>query len=596
MPFFDRFWWLQTLAAVLLLACGPALIVGYFLYFYPIEEDLGEGHMPTLAFAFVFGAICVVLAFIMAERSFRAQERLRRRRLALAGDSAVMPPSVLVVDAAKAPDVTREPLVVMWRPRRGSMIVNRILLAGFIFASLVILGTPVLVLTHQSDPDTYVGGPWWLPTLLFTVELGVIGIVTLQGLPKALGTRMGVTASDAGVAWRTPWRRQRFLRWQDARLLEVTPTGNMNLAHECILYGGDGGRRFVRWQDYGNDIGIPGFPSLGKQDYVPDGISPDEMARRTRAMLDLVAARTGLTPRTLHRRLQPADVARLPRPGAIASRAPFLVMGLLLLGLAAAAALFPPVALDRTLDLVSALALALAGGSCVSFALVLAPVLARDLERTPVAEEGTTSPTPPSQPFLQPGEAYVLPFGIPPLVRPSVALGGALLAVGGIPGYLWLVAWIPALFAPVVSGAGTPPPWDGEAVLGLVLVSFGIFGIMLLWITLFGKALSEREIRADAAGLHLRLAGVRRDLPWDRVESLTLVTSAGRPQVYRVGGNSSKTELGWPARPTRWSRPPKEGHPISPDALAALVTQQCGVPLATADQNRVAQAPASRKS
>lgn len=607
MPFFDRFWWLQTLAAILLLALGAFIVVGYILYFYPLEEELGEAHAPTIALALVIAVVFVVLALIAAERSFRAQERRRRRQRALAGDLAAMPPSRITVDAAKAPDVTHEPLTVMWRPRTSSIVSNRIVLACVILVILIFLGFAVFVLIHQPDPDPYVGGLGWLVPLFFTVEFGLIGVVTLQELPKALGTRTGVTATAAGVTWRTPWRRQRFVRWQDARLFEVIPTGKLDLARAYILYSesDNGTRRFVRWQDYGNDleISLPGFPALGKQDYVPDGISPDEMAGRTRAILDLVAARTGPTPRTLHRGLQPADVARLLRPGAIASRAPFLVMGLFLLGLAVTSARFPPVALDGALDLVSALALALAGCSCLLFALLLAPLLARDLERErmPFAEGLAASappaplptpPTPPSQLSLRPGEAYVLPFGIPPFVRPSVALGGALLVVGGIPGYLWLVAWLPALFAPVVSGSGvgTTPLWDSANILGLVLTSFGLFGLLLLWTALFGRALREREIRADAAGLHLHLAGLHRDLSWEAVESLTLVTSKGRPQLYRIVGNSGKTDLGWPAQPNRWSRPPREHHPISPNALAALVAQQSGVPLTTADGHRVAPA------
>jgi hypothetical protein len=590
MPFFDRLWWLQTLAAVLLLAFGAAIIAGYFVSMYPLEEELGEGHMPFLAIALVLAAVFVVLALVVAERSFRAQERRRRRRIALAGDVAAMPLSRIVVDAAQAPDVTHEPLVVMWRPRTGSVIGNRILLALFIFASLVVLGIAALVLTDQPNPDPYDGQFQWLPPLLFTLELGLIGIVTLQELPKALGTRTGITASAAGVTWRTPWRRQRFLRWQDARLLEVIPTGKLDLAREYILYGD--GRRFVRWQDYGNDIGIPGFPSMGKQDYIPDGISHEEMDRRIRAVQDLVVARTELVPRTLHRGLQPPDVIRLPRPGASASRAPLLVMGLLLLGLGVASALFPPIALDKTIDLVSALALVLAGCLCLFFALLFAPLLAREQAQV-INPEGMVPPTLPSHLFLQPGEAYILPLGIAPFVGRSIVLGGALLTVGGIPGYLWLVAWMAAFFTPIVSGVSTPPPWDGETILGLVLVSFGIFGLMLLGALGSGR-LSGQDIRADSAGLHLRLAGLRRDVPWDRVESLTLVTSDGRPQVYRVGGNSGKTDLGWPARPSRWSHPPRVGQPISPSALATLVVQQSGVQLTTADENRMAPTPAVR--
>src|SRR5260221_6905040 len=182
------------------------------------------------------------------------------------------------------------------------------------------------------------------------------------------------------------------------------------------------------------------------------------MGRRTRAMLNLVAARTGLTPRTLHRRLQPVDIARLARSGAIAGRVSFLAMGLILLGLAAAVVLFPLAGSNDILNLVSAGSLALLGCFGIVLGLIFPLLFARNQERVAVspADQGPVSlDIVPTQLFLRPEDAYAVSYGSPPLLRLNFLFVGVLLTLACLPAVPWVVAAVPAIFPPIVS-PGSP--------------------------------------------------------------------------------------------------------------------------------------------
>src|SRR6185437_10104300 len=133
-------------------------------------------------------------------------------------------------------------------------------------------------------------------------------VAIVLAAPLALRLRTGVMFTREGVKERTRWGLQRFLRWEDARLFEVEAIQTLN--RHYTLYGPHGA---VSWRDE-----IPAYDSEAVQqrdheNYVPDGISPEEMSRRLRAALDLVTARTGLAPRTLSATLQVGASATRPK-------------------------------------------------------------------------------------------------------------------------------------------------------------------------------------------------------------------------------------------------------------------------------------------
>src|SRR5262249_30277811 len=134
-------------------------------------------------------------------------------------------------------------------------------------------------------------------------------------------------------------------------------------------------------------------------------------------------------------------------------------------------------------------------------------------------------------------------------------------------------------------GAG-PLNSIGASILAWLLLALGGGGLAIVWATLFrfGKTFGRREIRADASGLHLHLA-VSIDVPWDSIQTLTLLQRNGQPLAYRVTGNSGKADFTWRARLGRWSLLAKDATPISPAALAILVTRQSGIALQTVEED-----------
>src|SRR5262249_49318048 len=156
----------------------------------------------------------------------------RLRRKALAGDPAAVPPSRLVVDAARAPEANDLPITLEWRRRPRS----REWLGPLFFcvASISFLGVevgpalfggplggvdPCTRMVHELETnasglvlDIFFG----LLVLTFAV-LGLAALVSVLTTP--LGPAYGVIADDAGIsALRFKGQRPR-LPWRDIRLV-----------------------------------------------------------------------------------------------------------------------------------------------------------------------------------------------------------------------------------------------------------------------------------------------------------------------------------------------------------------------------------------
>jgi hypothetical protein len=102
----------------------------------------------------------------------------------------------------------------------------------------------------------------------------------------------GIVADEEGIEERTRCGDRRRMRWEDARLLEVRKPQSDGLAIEYILYRRHGA---IKW--------ATDYPTLCG-DTIPDGMTRQEMLGRERALVALIAARTGLVPRTFERTLQ----------------------------------------------------------------------------------------------------------------------------------------------------------------------------------------------------------------------------------------------------------------------------------------------------
>ena len=117
-----------------------------------------------------------------------------------------------------------------------------------------------------------------------------------------------------------------MVRWEDARLLEVGLENNQY--RQYSIYAANGA--FARWMDY-LPTGAIGATSLERTSwYMPDSGSNEDMSRRLREALALVAARVGLAPPTFVGGLKEKTTTTEPRTVPIGGLL-FIVVFLLIL-------------------------------------------------------------------------------------------------------------------------------------------------------------------------------------------------------------------------------------------------------------------------
>jgi hypothetical protein len=188
-------------------------------------------------------------------------------------------------------------------------------------------------------------------------------------------------------------------------------------------------------------------------------------------------------------------------------------------------------------------------------------------------------------PDLVDGARYVMPLPGSYLSRSWSVAFGLLLLIGGIPGIILLcllaAEYLSVLFFPsrvtelLASFPHTPSAF---AVAALSFCAAAI-GLGLASIALASNKPWRKQVQASADGLCVENGAITRTLPWDAIETLTLITVGSTPKTYLVTGDTGKISLSWPAQPnTRLgSVPPKGATLLAPDALAALIEQQPGV-------------------
>ncbi|HEY7019931.1 MAG TPA: hypothetical protein VH349_02365, partial [Ktedonobacterales bacterium] len=440
MPFLDRSWWLR-------IAGGLALIIATLLLANAYSASTrtsrsaavssGSGPWPGAIFT-LLPLLAIVVALWWGYGAWRARQRAIARSQALAGKLDAMPFAAFSGDPAQAPDLSSEPLVIMWRPnqkiQRAIWLIALLTLAldiVIIYGARALMGVKLPVSVNFAS--------FWPRLALISAILLLVAlhVALLLAAPLALRLRTGATFTKAGVQERSPWGLRRFLRWEDARLFEVEAIQTLNRRY--TLYSSHGA---VSWRDE-----IPAYDSEAVQqrdheNYVPDKIAPEEMSRRLRAALGLVAARTGLAPRTLSPTLQPrASSARAKAPSMRMGRLRLPATGPLgstLLSSMILPLFFLPAALgvafvfwqpahSPTVNILSAMGLVAASEILlVALALSLSGVVV--LKRTGRPAEREESPD------LADGASYVMPLPGSYLSRSwSVALG-LLLLIGGIPG------------------------------------------------------------------------------------------------------------------------------------------------------------------
>jgi hypothetical protein len=301
----DRFWWVQRVGGALLVLGGligaiSAVILGLDLSQLTSDSPVVSQvwHLETQKTFLQAGefALLTIIGIFDIRESFPAHERVLRRRRALEGEQEAMRRANVKVDRRHAPDLVDGSLELLGRatPLNGRIMTTIIAIIVVIFGPLALLFWYLAYCTATNTPP--IGSTYLEPMSplervgVVAVTLGVgAGLAFLVGfviwiLPWEWGRPVGVVADDEGL-WDYPkGGRKRFLRWDEVRLLEVTG----RLYHQYKLYGQES---VATWSD-------GPLSSL-----VTYGLTKQEFGERHQALLDLIAARTGLVPRMLDKKL-----------------------------------------------------------------------------------------------------------------------------------------------------------------------------------------------------------------------------------------------------------------------------------------------------
>jgi hypothetical protein len=569
MPFLDRHWWLHAL-----LALGASLFLLFWALVWLIltfNIPLYYDWQPLLTGAF-FLVVCVVTPIALVQSTLAARHRARVRKAAWLGALDRIPLATIHVDAAHAPDLSDEPLLLRWRPSRTRRIMLWIVgiftvaigVGALVFAALFLF-TPLLSSAPPIGPIPY---PVFQASILLAFTIFAFTF-PISFLGEAFGRQRSTLFTPEGVEERTQWGRRRALRWDEARLLEVRSLGT--IARQYILYGPSG--RFVRWMD-ALPQGVIGAPSAASvSNFAPDGVSNEEMSRRLRGALAAVSARTGLSLRTFDGKLQPRKetAARSGRWGMTALGIVLLVVIVIPFGLLCLGIVLSPLFLGGYILLwqpsTSALVPYVGGGALVSAGVLTLAWMVVELVVSGASTRNTPQTEPsalPAEPFSSPTQVFALRIAQPWYQAAFTLFIPLFLTIGGIAGIM-------ALFM------GPFPLEDTHLWVGLLAGFCGLFGVVgLLTRVSFGLR-KITTIAASKEGLRTRERRRTFALPWEAVETVTISTVKGVPISYRVGGDIGKIAIVWKADAPQTSQRTADITALSPADLATLVERCSGV-------------------
>jgi hypothetical protein len=546
MPAADRRW-RQALGLALCIALVCIALAGYYLFVVaPMNVERGGSPFAGLSWSDAWQPvfwIVVVLAIFSSALHARKRERLRQR--AISGQPDAVPPSIIVPDPADALDVSAAPLPLAWRMLRTPHAVL-FSLALLVTLPAATLGSLFLLLWIGIRNAVLVLG---VPIALLMVNLSVYALLMRRRAPHKRLERL--VATHSGLVWQRTGRADVEMPWYDARLVEVWHERQGRHAEPLQGYTLYSRLARIEWR------------ALPAEWIAPEGVTYSELAHRQRQLLDVIAAKTGLMPRTF------ADDLKRPEPGARASRSgvilAFALLGAIcvlvfaaLLGLAVASLLLP----ITPLPVVNAItAASLAGVAVFLTGLLVVAIVTVRRERTAIA-------------------AFSLP-GLPDEIAATTSAAGL-----GYKSGMWahaenivcglLLAWqiVPMCMA-FVSFTTYPASSPQSRVQALVLSGFllcVVVGAGLLWSGLRNRS---TYVWADVEGLHKRDGRHVHFLPWEAVQSVQVEMIAGKAASFEVRG--ATRAIGWPASDAR-ILPPRDddARALTPDELAAVVVERSG--------------------
>lgn len=607
MPTRDRHWRAQMvvgLGLITLAIIAAAILWSIQLMTFQLSDFL-DPYLRTQAISAIVQILLLVgsLLLVGAESwrgGLRARTRYRMRVAAMNGQPDAMPlvrPDIARGAPADAPDLRGAPLSLTWRATTIARIVTIPLFGFFVAVFLGIAGVLVYLLMMVATTPA-VSSVWLGAQLLIYGFLVILcaGCVSLAGLLVVFMSQLfrvqGITATDDGITYYPPYGRSRLLRWEDMRLLELAmPTRNSSSnPNTYILHGVNAA---AEWSE----------PTY-KNAFATYGATNDELERRQQALLDLIAARTGLQPRSCDRELwenysAPQRKARNNLMGCALffGLLLFLVAGLIVFGGLTSSPLLN--------DLVAGDLIALFIGVVITSLRSEARLKRARDESVRVAPIGlaflATDPPRESSSSAIPDRTttYAIVYGSTVFSRLRFSAWGLSLLVCAAPAISGALAFLLAL--PVIATTATNtsalstlrtlslPVVNGGAgvVASILLLPAGAGGLLAL----FSAVRSSRTlIVADADGLRWRRRGQTRRLALREIVSVEARLIAGQLLNYTVTNSGASVSITWLAdalavRPLtprdlrRMGASAQPVQPIMPRALATLVQERSGVAL-----------------
>lgn len=571
----DRGWWLMLVIG--LAFCAGGAVTPYLgARIMPANDPFmtSADYWQLIGMFGLLMLVCIGGGVTCVAMAVRARRRHLTRLAALRGDERVIPLAEIHPDPALAPDVAQKPLELTWRTGTISRVVYVPLLGLYAVTMLVTVGVMIFgmvapffsspqpsaadVLSQTPYPMSIAGIAFRVAVAFVALALGAgTSVLCVRAIPHLLGRPFGVSATSTGVDARTELGAQVHIAWHEMRLLEVE-IANARADRRFALYAPG---KHIGWTEYTTGLGAQ---------YVPVDATATEMALRHAALLSLIAARTGLFPRTLAK----APARATKRSSNVVA---VLVIALIVAGITAADILFP-VTPFSWVNWASAGSLALATVFLVIASLRVA--LARN-----------TLPmhaTPPSvgAPLLD-GSRVVYSLRWRTSFRRRLSIGsiGLCLAINLIPGpwalLLQYVRVFPGFDTQVLPDSVFGPM--GHYLLAFVLGVVGMAGLALVYA---GVMVATTCILADSNGLTASFGGRERLMTWSSVQDISWGLGASGQFVYIVQGDVPTFQMSWLAGPqVANAMPPNDGEiPIGPDELAALVAARIGKPLRVREQ------------
>jgi hypothetical protein len=476
----DRYWPLGLIGAA-----GIAIVFVASPIWSSLSRAVPAWELSSIVSAFILPGVWALVALFVGMFSLDARVHALRRAEALTGNTAAVPLSLFEPDPARAPDVSHEPLALLWRQA---------------------------------------------PAFLANPTFGVI-------------------ATGDGLIWRRLDRPDQLVRWEEARLLEVTSRQTSRSGEPMRTYTLYGGLTRAEWQEYRSSA----------QSFVPDRISRDHMVIRQRLLLDLIAARTGLSPRTFEPALRSEDelVSRPEKRWVVFASECSLVLVSMSLALAAEAVLLPLTTFPA-INVYVAITLALAGLSLLiaaSWSIIRQWRGQRRVDRYVL---------PPAPSWETPDNLFAMSTKASWILRLELLSLGLLLSLNGTPLVLAFVA--PAYI----------PQMKSASVLFLILFWVFLGGVVGF---VSGLMPGATVVVADQLGVSKRKGRKAETIPWEEVECVVAHVSGDQARSFDVVGHGGAFTLTWETRNIRLTDPPAGAQGVTPEGMAEMVVARSSAPL-----------------